>query len=107
MRYHRSFTLVEIMIVIAIIAILVGMAIPSLTKNRNAAYIKAQEFNIATCANAVNQYLTTQPNAIESDVTFNDIIPYLDDPSIDDITDLNTGYQNAQWQDGKLIYVDN
>ncbi len=75
----KSFTLVEIMIVVAIIAILAAIAVPSLTANRAQAVERTKAANIKMVKAAINSALAADVTAVRSDIdTFDEIKAYLD-----------------------------
>jgi prepilin-type N-terminal cleavage/methylation domain-containing protein len=73
----RGFTLVEIMIVVAIIGMLATIAIPSFVKARNTAQQKACINNLYQINGAVNAWATEMNKAPGQAVTYNDISGYL------------------------------
>ena len=92
----KSFTLVEIMIVVAIIAILAAIAVPSLSKNRESAQKQTMAANVKLVDAAINGYLADNPSKVRSDVADWDTIrSYLKDQ-------VATNYTVA----GKKIKVD-
>lgn len=81
----KNFTLVEIMIVVAIIAILAAIAVPALAANRRSANLRAAESNVKMVEAAVNSYLADNPTVASSTaVGWADIAPYMKD-----VTDQN------------------
>ncbi len=81
MNVNRSrkggFTLVEIMIVVAIIGMLATVAIPSFVKARTTAHQKACINNLFQINGAVNTWATEMNKGQGQAVTFNDISGYL------------------------------
>ena len=65
----KSFTLVEIMIVVAIIAILAAIAVPSLSANRTSAQTQTKIANTKVVNSAVVQVLAGNPALAASGVT--------------------------------------
>ena len=65
----KSFTLVEIMIVVAIIAILAAIAVPSLTQNRESAMKQTKVSNCKLVEAAIVQVLANDPTLIRSGAT--------------------------------------
>jgi type IV pilus assembly protein PilA len=74
----KKFTLVEIMVVVAIIAILAAIAVPSLSKNRESTFNQTKIANIKTINNAIAIFLADKPLKSRTDISsFDDIRPYL------------------------------
>jgi prepilin-type N-terminal cleavage/methylation domain-containing protein len=59
MKKRKAFTLVEIMIVVAVIALLAAMAIPNLLTARRTANEAAAKSNVQTIATAAETYAVT------------------------------------------------
>ena len=94
----KSFTLVEIMIVVAIIAILAAIAVPALNANRQSAMKQTMAANIKAIDGAIANYLANNPDKTRSDITsFGAIKVYLD-PSKQSITNFKIN--------GKSLTVD-
>jgi len=68
MNMKKGFTLIEIMIVVAIIAILAAIAIPNFISYRRTAQENACKSNISTIENAVQAYLIKNATATEVDI---------------------------------------
>ena len=68
-KMMKGFTLVEIMIVVAIIAILAAIAIPNFIAYRNESQGNACVGNMKTIQTAVETYLTKHPGATEVGAT--------------------------------------
>lgn len=74
---QSGFTLVEMMIVILIISILAGMAIPSFLNSRSRAKARACEENLRQINQAKEQLAMTNSLAEGTLVTTNQLMPYL------------------------------
>lgn len=56
-RNRKGFTLVELVVVIAILGILAGIAVPKLSKSRENAAIAAHNANVSTLYSAATMYI--------------------------------------------------
>ncbi len=63
-KIHKGFTLVEIMIVVAIIGLLVAIALPNFLIARKKAQMNTCKSNLKQLDGAVQQYLLDTPNAV-------------------------------------------
>ncbi len=75
MRNRKGFTLVEIMIVVAIIALLAAIAIPNLLSAKRTANTAAAKANIRALSTAAEVYATGHNGAYPADAT--EIAPYI------------------------------
>lgn len=70
--FHRSFTLIEIMIVVVIIAMLAALVGPSILGNLDKAKVKSTKAQLVNLKNAVQQYymdLSAYPNSLQDLLT--------------------------------------
>ena len=72
-----GFTLVEIMIVVAIIGLLASIAIPNFVKARTTAYEKACISNLRAIDGAINQWALDTKQGEDATVTAANVLPYL------------------------------
>ncbi|MGO3751263.1 MAG: prepilin-type N-terminal cleavage/methylation domain-containing protein [Peptoniphilaceae bacterium] len=73
----KAFTLVELVIVIAIILILVSIAIPRFSKSNLTAQAAAHNVNVKEIKNAAIMYLIENPEN-KSDISINDLKDYFE-----------------------------
>ncbi len=83
-RAARGFTLVEIMIVVAIIALLAVIAIPNFLKARNSARVKACMSNLRVMNTAKTQWAFDYKQATTARPLSTDLAPYLRDERLPD-----------------------
>ena len=74
---NRGFTLVEIMIVVAIIGLLASIAVPNFVKARTTAQQKACISNLHQIDGAIQQWATDLNKAAGQSVSYSDISSYL------------------------------
>ncbi len=73
----RGFTLIELMIVVAIIGLLVAIAIPNFVRSRGTAQAKACIHNMRQMDEAIQQWALEHGQTTGTSVGMNDIAPYL------------------------------
>src|SRR2546425_97682 len=76
-RRSAGFTLVEIMIVVAIIGLLAAIAIPNFIKARTTAQMNACINNLRQIDGAIQQWALEQKKDTTAAVTETDVTPYL------------------------------
>jgi prepilin-type N-terminal cleavage/methylation domain-containing protein len=74
---REGFTLVEIMIVVAIIGLLASIAIPNFVKARTTAQMNACLSNLRQIDGAVQQWALDTKQGDNAAVTAQDVLPYL------------------------------
>ena len=94
-KSNAAFTLVEIMIVVAIIGLLAAIAIPNMVKARNTAQANACINNMRQIDNAIQQF-AVENNKTDSDpVSEGDIKSYIKDSEMPVCPAGNKPYQLA------------
>ena len=74
-RQKRGFTLIELMIVIAIIGILAAIAVPNFTQARKKAKLKACVANMSTLDSALEMYM--MENNVTQAPALSELAPYM------------------------------
>ena len=101
----NKFTLAEIMVTVAVIAVVAAIALPEVSKNRRTAVEQNKKANIKALKTAVLCYLMDSPQNQMSDINhFNVISPFLDAESrhIDHYT---ISGETVSINDGVISYV--
>lgn len=94
-KQNAAFTLVEIMIVVAIIGLLAAVAIPNMMKARNTAQANACIVNMRAIDNAVQQF-ALENNKTDSDpFTESDVKAYIKDNEMPRCPGGDKAYQLA------------
>lgn len=86
----RAFTLIEILIVVAILGLVAAIGIPSFIGSRNAAEDSMKEVNVAAVNAAKEQWAIINNKSSGSSVTWSDIEDYVGG-SVTNISDLDVG----------------
>ncbi len=76
-RRSGAFTLVEIMIVVAIIGLLAAIAVPNFVRARTTAQMNACINNLRQIDGAIQQWALEQKKDTSATVTESDVTPYL------------------------------
>ena len=78
----RGFTLIQMLVVVAIIGVLVTVAIPSLVKSRESTQTKACIENIRNIWFAQQQWAQAHETQVTKDLVAADLLPYLGDSAL-------------------------
>ena len=100
-RNKKGFTLVELVVVIAILGILAAIAVPRLSGFRDTATVAADEASAETIAKAANLYVATYGEKGESALG----APDTDGDEVEDTEEFIKTLINAQLLDSKTEYT--
>jgi type II secretion system protein G len=107
MKYQRGFTLLEMMVVVAIIAVLAGILIPNFTRARAQAATSACMANEKTIATALELYYTDNqkyPASASVDSAFvKTMSGYMNQIPIDPAAGSSAYYQYALTSSGGVV----
>ena len=90
MRNKYAFTLVEVLVVVAILGLLAAVGVPAMMNAHQNAQKKAGEINIVSVEAAIDQYAVINNMRPGEGVAFTNIMGYLGG-SIRDVEDLDIG----------------
>lgn len=77
-KRKRGFTLIELVVVIAILLILVAIAIPRFSKSNLSAQAAAHNLNVKELKNAALMYMTENPEKENSSLGETELKPYFE-----------------------------
>jgi prepilin-type N-terminal cleavage/methylation domain-containing protein len=90
----KAFTLIEILIVVAIIGLIAAIGIPSFLGARQGAQENMRQVNIATVNAAKEQWAIINNKGTGEPVAWSNIAPYIGN-NVTSITNLNVGTTNT------------
>ncbi len=105
MKKHK-YTLIEVMIVVAVIAILTAIGVPALATNRTTTMDQTRNANVKKVETAITNYLNANQDKKAEDIdNLATVADYLDD-DYDTAEELKIGNQVIFIIDGKAIYIE-
>jgi prepilin-type N-terminal cleavage/methylation domain-containing protein len=87
-KHKQGFTLVEIMIVVAIIGLLAAIGIPSFIKAREKSLLNTKTANTKQISGAIEQYALDNSKSTGDTIGWSDLAAYLKD---DNMNNYNVG----------------
>ncbi|VEJ35722.1 Pilin [Aedoeadaptatus ivorii] len=102
MKKKQAFTLIELIIVIAILALLIAIAIPRYQKSNLSAQASTHNANVRVIKNAAILYATDHPE--DNEIRADKLIPYLEDQKLPKpAKELKAEEFSVTVNDGKIV----
>lgn len=104
MKKKKGFTLIELIIVIAILALLIAIAIPRYQRSNLSAQATAHNANVRVIKNAAILYSMDHPEVQDKDIKINAIKPYLESEEVPTPAKaLNKGAFTVKVTNGNIV----